>query len=341
MQEFREVLNPPNPWLEERIEWLEEIPRARPRVLAESVKSLLVKNSSPDIPFTWSANPYRGCSHACAYCYARTSHEYIGFGAGTDFENILVYKENAEEVLRAEMMRRSWKGERVVFSGITDPYQPLESSLKLTRSCLKVCEETATPVTIITKGALVERDLGLLARIHRREDALLVVSIPFFNSSIARLMEPGAPSPRRRFEIIRKAADAGVPTAVAISPIIPGLNDMAVPDILRAARKNGARFAMHSLLRLPGNVESVFRSRLREKFPGRRSRILNQVEACRKGQTRPGGFHERMKGRGERWDIVEQLFTKLHDALGYEKWRGPERSSNFHRPLKEGQLPLL
>ena len=340
MEEFRELLNPPNPWLEDRIEWLEEIPRARPRVLAERAKSLLVKNTSPDLPFTWSINPYRGCSHGCAYCYARTSHEYLGLGSGTDFENVLIYKENAAELLREEFESGPGK-ERVVFSGITDPYQPLESSLGLTRACLQVCEETGTPVSVITKGALVERDLSLLARIHRKEDALLIVSIPFFSTSVARKMEPGAPSPKRRFEVIRKASEAGVPTAVALSPIIPGLNDMAVPDILTAARKSGARYAMHSLLRLPGNVDSVFRSRLRESFPERRTRILNQVQACRAGQTRPSDFHQRMKGRGERWEIVEQLFANLHRSLGYEQWNGPSRSSNFHRPNQEGQLPLL
>jgi len=340
-QQFREVLNPPNPWQEHRVEWLEEIPVQKVKLYKDSSRSVLSMNDSPDLPFKWSVNPYRGCTHACAYCYARSSHEYLGLGAGRDFESLLFVKENAAELLREEMAKPSWTGERVVFSGVTDPYQPVEASLKITRACLEVCEEVSNPVTIITKGALVERDLDLLKRIHEREDVLLIVSIPFLHGETARGIEPGVPSPRRRFEVIRRATQFNIPVAVAISPIIPGLNDMEVAGILREARRAGARHAMHSLVRLQGSVDTVFRQRLRERFPGRKKRILSQMSACRDGKESQQRFHERMKGKGERWEIVSQLFQKVWRDEGYVDWSGPDRATSFRRPGKNGQLHLL
>ena len=217
----------------------------------------------------------------------KTSHEYLGLGSGTDFENVLIYKENAAELLREEFGKRSWKGERVVFSGITDPYQPLESSLGLTRACLQVCEETGTPVSVITKGALVERDLSLLARIHRKEDALLIVSIPFFSTSVARKMEPGARSQKARgdSEPRRRSPHCG-----ALS-IIPGLNDMAVG--YPYCRPQKRRALCHAFpVAIAGECGFRVSKPVAGELPERRTRILNQVQACRAGQTRPSDFHE-------------------------------------------------
>jgi DNA repair photolyase len=265
----------------------------------------------------------------------------LGRGAGSDFDTQIFVKSEAPRLLRAALSKERWIGERIVFSGVTDPYQPVEASLGLTRGCLEVCEEASNPVTIITKGALVERDVELLASIHRRSDALVVVSLPFLNGEVARKIEPGVPSPRRRLAVIERLSSAGIPVSVAISPIIPGLNDMEIPGILRAARRAGARFAHHSLVRLQGNVERVFRQRLHESFPKRKERVLHQIASCRNGERETREFHSRMKGRGERWKIVTALFAQTKRRLAFEEWKGPMQSSAFRRPRMDGQLSLF
>ncbi len=312
----RPVSNPPNPWSSTWVDFLDEPPAARLSVYEEDAKSILARNESPDIPFRWSVNPYRGCQHACAYCYARPTHQHLSFGAGTDFDKKIVVKRNAPELLRQAFARRSWKGETVNFSGITDPYQPLEASYGLTRGLLEVAAEFRNPVTVVTKAALVRRDIDVLVEIERKAGAMVFVSIPFADARTARAIEPGAPSPARRFETLRALSAAGIPTGVAVAPIIPGLNDNELATILTRAHEAGARSAFPVLLRLADEVEVVFRERLEAAFPDRAKRVFHALREMRQGRVATSGFGRRMSGAGPRWEALERLFTIQCRRLG-------------------------
>jgi DNA repair photolyase len=322
------------------VDWIGEPPRAELQVYRDTSRQILSKNESPDIPFRWSLNPYRGCFHGCAYCYARPSHEYLGFGAGTDFERRLVVKENAAELLRATFEKRSWEGELIVFSGNTDPYQPLEAGYGITRACLEVCLEYRNPVGMITKGALIERDAVLLGHLAREAYCQVVVSIPFAQSDLCRAIEPYAPSPSRRFEIIRRLAREGVPVGVNVAPVIPGLNDSDIPEILERAREAGAGFAGKIMVRLPGPVGGIFEARLREALPLRAERVLHQIEESRGGARTEGRFGRRMTGEGPRWAIVEELYRKTCTRLGLGSAPTPPNRTSFRRPGEAHQLSL-
>jgi DNA repair photolyase len=313
----RPISNPPNPWDSEHIEWLGEPPAARLEVYEEQAKSLITKNDSPDVPFDHGVNPYRGCQHGCAYCYARTTHEFLGLGAGTDFETRIVVKRNAPELLRQELSRRRLRGEGLAFSGATDCYQPLEASYELTRQCLEVCLEFRTPVGIITRGNLVRRDAELLARLHQRAGVSVYISLPTMDARHCRALEPLAPAPEARLETMRVLQDAGVPVGVAIAPVIPGLNEHSIPEILERAAEAGAGRAFMILLRLTRGVAPVFHQRMTEALPERASRVAKALEELRADQQESSsGFHARMRGSGERWRLVEQLFEGSCRRLG-------------------------
>lgn len=321
---LRRIDNPPNPYETRHAEWLEPPPLAKLEVYEESARSILSRNDSPDLPFTWSVNPYRGCQHACAYCYARRTHEYLGYGAGTDFETKLIVKPNAPELLAEAFSHKRWKGESVHFSGATDCYQPLEAAYQITRRCLEVCVSFRNPAMVVTKGFLVVRDAGVLADLNRCAGAGVNVSIPFADAEACRLIEPQAPPPARRFEAIRRLRDAGVPVGVMVSPIIPGLTDHEVPRILEQAAEAGARWASCTPLRLPGSVEAVFVGRLREHMPLRADRVLNRLRDIRGGRLSDSRFGSRFRGTGPYWDSVLALFELNRKALGLEK--GPPRA---------------
>lgn len=327
----RPVSNPPNPWRRSaeggyEVEWLGAPPEARVEVLEESARSIITRNDSPDVPFSFGVNAYRGCQHACAYCYARPGHQHLGFGAGTDFDTKIVVKTNAEELLRAELARgrtgpagrRDW----IAMSGVTDPYQPLEASFALTRRMLEACLEFRQPVGLITKSALVRRDAELLGRLARAAGARVFLSIPFASQEDARALEPWAPSPRLRFDALAALRDQGVPTGVSLSPMIPGLNDHAIPEILQRAAEAGATRAFMILLRLPAEVAPVFEERLRAAFPDRADRVLGQLEQCRQDQSSRAAFGSRMAGSGPRWQAVEDVFTLWCRRLGLEVGEG-------------------
>ncbi|MCZ7647620.1 MAG: PA0069 family radical SAM protein [Planctomycetota bacterium] len=342
---LHKLSNPPNPWRSEHVEWLGEPPEAKLDVYVERSKSILSENDSPDIGFRWSVNPYRGCFHACAYCYARPTHQYLDFGAGTDFERKLVVKINAPELLRAAFRKPSWRGETAVFSGVTDCYQPLEASYGLTRSCLEVCAEFRNPVSLITKGALVRRDLDVLSRLHAEASAHVCVSLAFADAELSRALEPNTPAPRARLEALRALSAAGIPTGVAVAPVIPGVNDAQVAEVLGLAREAGATTAFMTLLRLPAEVEPVFFERLERALPGRVKKVEHALREMRGGELYRGGFHERMKGRGARWEAIARLFELSCRRLGMnarlERDFGNEasaRRSTFRRP---GQTPSL
>lgn len=313
---LRVISNPPNPYESRHAELLEPAPLARLRVYEEKAASLLTRNDSPDVPFTWSVNPYRGCQHGCAYCYARPYHEYLGFGAGTDFETQIVAKINAPELLDRELSRRVWTREAISFSGITDCYQPVEAGFELTRRCLDVCLRRQTPVAVITRSFLVTRDAELLAELAATVGARACISIPFADPELTRLIEPQAPPPARRFEAIRRLTEAGVPVGVLVSPVIPGLNDEQVPQVLQAAAAAGARAASFTALRLPGSVEAVFIERLTEALPLRVDRVLHRLREVRRGALNDSRFGHRMRGSGPYWDSVVALFNLWRDKLG-------------------------
>ncbi|MCK6445067.1 MAG: radical SAM protein [Planctomycetes bacterium] len=311
----RHVSNPPNPWLSGHVEWLEAPPPVALQVYEEDARSILAENESPDVPFRWSLNPYRGCQHACAYCYARPYHQYLGFGAGTDFDARIVVKRNAAERLAATFAQRAWRRESIAFSGATDCYQPLEASYGLTRACLEVCARASNPLAIVTKSALVRRDVDVLGALARRGLAKVFVSIPFANPEHARALEPFAPEPKKRFETLRVLSEAGVPTGVSISPLVPGLNDADIPTILERARAAGASAAFMLLLRLPNEVREVFVERLRSALPLRAERVLAAWEELR---NTGGNFGERMRGKGARWETIRNLYAVTARKLGYE-----------------------
>jgi len=306
---IRPVANPPNPFSSEHREWLEEPPpTAKLEVFEETAKSILAENDSPDIPFRWSINPYRGCQHACAYCYARPYHEYLGFGAGTDFDTKIVAKVNAPELLHDALSRRAWTGEWICFSGVTDCYQPMEAVYRLTRRCLEVCLQHANPVSIVTKGCLVVRDVDVLAELNRKAGAPVYLSIPFADDRTAKLIEPQAPPPSRRFDAVRKLSEAGIPVGIMVAPVIPGLNDRDIPAILLRAAEAGAKSASYTALRLPGSVAPVFLERLREVLPLRAGRVEARIREMRDGRLNDTRFGQRMRGEGTYWKGVKQLF---------------------------------
>jgi DNA repair photolyase len=287
-------------------------------------------------------NPYRGCYHGCAYCYARPTHEYLDFGAGTDFERKLVVKRDIAALLQEAFDAPHWAGELVAFSGNTDCYQPLEASWGLTRSALEVCLRYRNPVGIVTKSTLIERDLALLVELARETHCVISVSIPFWNEEAARALEPYAPSPERRMTTLRRLAAAGLPVGINIAPVIPGLNDEDIPTLLREARNAGARFVGHTMLRLPGPVKTVFEERLRLLLPLRADKVMSQIRDARGGALNGARFGERMRGEGARWRVIEALFLSHKTRLGYEPMPPSPTPSPFRRPPREsGQLRLF
>jgi DNA repair photolyase len=336
--EPQRVWNPPNPYLTEHRELLGEPPAAELEIYEDHAQSILSENDSPDIGFRWSVNPYRGCFHACAYCYSRPTHEYYGLGAGTDFERKIFVKPNAPELLEAAFRRKSWRGELVVFSGVTDCYQPLEAAWRLTRRCLEVCLAFRNPVAIITKSLLIRRDAELLAALHREASVRVSLSIPFREEAVARVIEPGAPTPRKRFETLRLLAEAGVPVGIAVAPVIPGLNDSDIPWLLQEARRCGAISAFHVLLRLPGSVRPVFFHRLEQQLPGRLNKIEHRIRDSRGGALYDSRFGKRFEGQGEHWDVIERMWRVWIARTGFDRIEeAPERPSTFRRPPAGGQ----
>lgn len=343
----RPIQNPKNPWHTSSVEWLEPPPKARLEVFQDASRSIVSRNDSPDLGFRWSVNPYRGCMHACAYCYARPYHEYLDFGAGTDFDRKIVIKQRAAELLRATFDKPSWKGETLLFSGATDCYQPLEASLQLTRTCLEVCRDYHHPLGIITKAPLIERDLDLLRELHACTRLRVTISVPFWNVDHARKIEPFVAKPARRIQTIERLADAGLDVGVNIGPMIPGLTDEDVPKILEAAASAGARRAALIFLRLPKSVASVFEQRVREAFPDRANKILNRVRDARGGKLNDTRFGHRMRGEGPHARSVDALFQATARRLGLRTSVVPvedEEATTFRRPPRRGsgeQLDLL
>ncbi len=311
------ISNPPNPWSSTAVDYLDEPPpEIRLTVYEDQSRKILSTNDSPDVGFKWSVNPYRGCFHACAYCYARPSHEYLSFGAGTDFDRKIVIKPRAPELLRAAFSKPNWKRETVVFSGVTDCYQPLEACYRLTRGCLEVCRDFANPVGIITKAPLIERDLDVIESLAAVTDVHVTLSIPFWDADKARAIEPYVATPARRIRTIEALVRRGIPTGVNVAPVIPGLNDEEIPRILAAAREAGASSAGFVLLRLPGSVKQVFEERVRTALPLSADRILHRIRETRGGKLYDPRFGIRGRGEGAYSDSIRTLFVATARRLG-------------------------
>lgn len=319
----------------------EEPQRVETRLYRDHSSTIISRHNSPDLPFEASLNPYRGCEHGCAYCYARPTHEWLGWSAGVDFESRIMVKTDAPALLRAELSRDRYTPERLSLSGVTDCYQPLERKLEITRGCLAVLAECRHPVVMITKNHLITRDSDHLAELARHQATAAYISITTLNADLARKLEPRASTPRMRLEAIRTLTAAGVPVGVSIAPIIPGLNDSEIPAIMAAAREAGAQFAGYTVVRLPFSVKEVFSGWLQEHFPGMRDKVLSRIEETQGRTLSHPEFGSRLKGVGIWSEQIAQIFKvclKRNDMLH----RRPEvTAKHFRRPLERGgQLEL-
>jgi DNA repair photolyase len=332
--------NPPNRF--ERLSYVldPEEPAPATQFLKDTSKSIIAYNNSPDVGFDASLNPYRGCEHGCAYCYARPTHEHLGFSAGLDFETKIMVKEEAPELLRGELSSRSWKPQPVAISGVTDPYQPVERRLKLTRRCLEVFVEFRNPVVIITKNHLITRDLDLLAELARYNAAAVILSITTLDAGLTRTLEPRASTPARRLAAIEALTRAGVPTGVLVAPVIPGLTDHEIPSIIAAAAKAGARFAGYTLVRLPLAVGPLFEQWLEQHVPDRKEKVMNRIRSMKGGKLNDPRFGHRMSGEGPFAEMIKGLFTTACRKAGLDR-RGPELSTAAFRKPSGAQLSLF
>lgn len=302
----------------------------------EVAKSILSRNSSPDIPFNVSLNPYRGCEHGCIYCFARPSHSYLGLSPGLDFESRIFAKVNAADLLRQELARPGYVPENIAIGVNTDAYQPCERDKRLTRQVLEVLSECRHPVGMITKSALIERDIDILAPMAERGLACAAITITTLDSEISRTLEPRASAPARRLRAIRTLTEAGIPVSVSVAPIIPFVTEPEIEKILTAARDAGAISAHYVVLRLPFEVNPLFQQWLEAHFPERAQRVMNRVREMRGGKDYDSDFSKRMHGEGVWADLIRQRFTKTVERLGLGKLGGRfERldTTQFRRPL--------
>lgn len=309
--------------------------------LCDDSQTIIAYNDSPDVGFTASLNAYRGCEHGCSYCYARPFHEYLGYSAGLDFETRIMVKMAAPELLRRELSSPRWKPQVLAMSGVTDCYQPVERRLEITRRCLQVLAEFRNPVGIITKNHLVTRDIDHLAELASFQAVRVYLSITTLDSGLARSLEPRAASPRHRLDAIAQLAAAGIPVGVNIAPVIPGLNEHEIPQILAAARQAGATSAGYVLLRLPYGVKDIFSAWLERHLPEAREKILNRVRELRGGALNVSRFGSRMKGEGGMARQLNQLFHVTAAREGFDDKLHTDLSTAHFRPPAGRQLELF
>ncbi len=307
---------------------------------ADATQSLVTKNDSPDIPFTYSLNPYRGCAHGCSYCYARPYHEFLGFSSGLDFETKIMVKKDAPELFRQFLRKPSWQSEVIAMSGVTDCYQPAEREFEVTRGCLEVALESRQPLGIITKNALVLRDIDLLAEMARQNLVCVNLSVTSLDQKLTRLMEPRTSNPSARLSAVEKLTTAGIPVNVMVAPIIPGLNDTEIPAILEAASQKGAVRAGYTLLRLPYAVKEIFVTWLEEHMPEHADRVRARIEACRAGQLTDARWGSRMKGEGVIASTIAKAFSLFQKRYGLDRRRVELDTTRFRGPGENGKSQL-
>jgi DNA repair photolyase len=302
-------------------------------------KSIIARNNSPDVGFETSVNPYRGCEHGCVYCYARPTHEYLGFSSGTDFESRIMVKTDAPALLEDELSSRKWRPQTIVMSGVTDPYQPIERKLQITRSCLEVLARFRNPIGIITKNRLVTRDTDVLSNLAQFSCAAVNISVTSLDESLQRVLEPRTSPPHARLEAMAKLHDAGVPVGVMVAPIIPGLTDHEMPNILEACAHAGAQFAGYTIVRLPFAVAPLFERWLDEHFPERKTKVLSRIRSIRGGEKLSDPrWGTRIKGEGIFAEQVAALFQMSCRRFGIGP--RPELTTQHFRGPRE-QLKLF
>lgn len=336
--------NPTNRFEKIEVERDPEIPgpdRVETELLRDTSRSVITKNDSPDVGFEYSLNPYRGCEHGCVYCYARPTHEYLGFSAGLDFETRILVKEDAPELLRKELSAPKWTPRVLAMSGVTDPYQPSERKLEVTRRCLEVLAEFRNPVAVITKNELVTRDIDHLGELAAHGAAAVSLSVTTLDAELARRMEPRASHPRDRLKAVERLAQAGIPVSVMVAPIVPGLTDHEIPKILEAAASAGARSAGYVVLRLPGAVAGLFEAWLEEHFPDRKDKVLNRVRSLRGGQLYDPRFGSRMRGEGLFAEQIKSTFQTFRRRYGLDGGFPELSTAAFRKPGVAEQLGLF
>jgi len=317
----------------------EERPRRVTQFFRDGTKTIITRNNSPDVGFETSLNPYRGCEHGCIYCYARPTHEYLGFSAGLDFESKIMVKMDAAELLKAELESPRWEPQVLVMSGVTDPYQPIEKKLRITRGCLEVLTKFRNPIAIITKNRLVTRDADLLCELASSNAAAVNISVTSLDAELQRVLEPRTSPPSTRIEIIRQLRSAGIPAGVMVAPIIPGLTDHEVPRILEACSQAGAQFAGYTIVRLPWAVAPLFEHWLEEHFPDRKEKILGRIRDLRgNGRLNNSQWRTRMTGEGIFAEQIASLFEVGCRRAGIGE--RPKLSTAAFRRTRE-QLTLL
>ncbi len=320
----------------------EPLPPLDTQVAIDASRTVIARNSSPDIPFDRSINPYRGCEHGCVYCFARPTHAWLGMSPGQDFETRLLMKPDAALLLRQELARPGYRPRVIALGTNTDPYQPIERHYGITRQILEVLDETSHPVGIVTKGALIARDVDILGRMAERKLARAYISVTTLDGKLARTMEPRAATPARRLKAIEALAEAGVPVGVMFAPIIPGLNDAEMESVLAAARDAGAQTAGYVLLRLPLEIKDLFREWLEAAAPDRASRVMTLVRDCRGGRDYDAEWGTRMKGAGPFADMIARRFALACRRYGLDRRSWELDTTRFTRPAADtDQMTLL
>src|SRR6201999_4582321 len=339
------TINPVNRFEALRYEledWCEPDAESRPirtEFFRDDSQSIISYNNSPDVGFDASLNPYRGCEDGCAYCYARPTHEYLGFSAGLDFKSKILVKLQAASLLADELNRPSWHPQTVTMSGVTDCYQPIERKLQITRACLQVLADFRNPTFIVTKNPLVTRDCGLLASLAAHGAAGVTVSITTLDAGLAQKLEPRASNPRSRLAAIRELANANIPVGVNAAPIIPGLNDHEIPAILTAAAEAGAQFAYYTIVRLPLAVSTIFINWLETHFPDRKNTVLGRIQSMRGGKLNESAFGRRMRGDGIFAGQIRKMFEVGCRRAGLDQDHVELNTKAFRR-IEANQLGL-
>lgn len=328
-------------WNEQPDEDVSERVPLKTTVTIQLSRSILTRNKSPDIPFDQSLNPYQGCEHGCVYCYARPSHAYLDLSPGLDFESKLFAKPNAAALLRAELAQPGYVCTPIALGGNTDCYQPIERDYKITRSILEVLNEFNHPVGMVTKSALVERDIDILSEMAKKNLVRVYFSITTLDKVLARKMEPRAATSARRLEAMKALSDAGIPTGVMVAPIIPQLNDKDLEAILETAYAAGARSAGYVMLRLPHELKEIFKDWLQQHYPLRAEHVMSLIKQLRGGKEYDANWETRMRGTGEFADFIEQRFRKACARYGLNQKRLPVDVSQFRKPKLDGQLDLF
>ena len=314
--------------------------RTETKCFSDDSQSIISNNTSPDLGFSFSLNPYRGCEHGCSYCYARPYHEYLGFNAGLDFETRLMVKRNAPDLLERELAKSSWKPATLICSGVTDCFQPIERQFKITRECIRVLKDFRNPIGIVTKNALVTRDIDYLAEMAAYGASVVAISLTTLDAELAGNLEPRASRPLARLKAIRELHEAGIPVGISLAPVIPGINDHEIPAILEAAKDYGAQFAGYSVIRLPFGVGEIFADWLETHYPNKKKTVFGRIREMRDGKLNDSDFGSRMIGKGIIAEQIKTMFEVAHRRAKIPRGVESLNTSHFQRRIP-GQMELF